>query len=234
MSSSETLRILIVEDEWISAKFMQKVFEDLGHVVVGIVRSGVEALKMSSSNSIDLVFMDINLHGSMDGIMCAKSLNEKYQIPVVYISAYTDRETLDEVSLTNIYGYIRKPFDKQDIEIALSVAIPRLLDSREARMDKAGFINLGNDYLFNTKTHTLMLSKDYVHLSKSELKILSLLVKHIDHMVSIDALSTTLWGSEIKSMSTLRNIVSSLRMKIAPVTIKTIHGVGYILVKSKM
>src|SRR5580693_6352432 len=88
-------RILIVEDERITAEDLEEVLKDLGYQVSAVVSSGEEAIREAERNRPDLVLMDIRIKGEMDGTEAARLLRERFDVPVVYLTAHADRDTLD-------------------------------------------------------------------------------------------------------------------------------------------
>jgi PAS domain S-box-containing protein len=116
-------RILIVEDETIVAFNIQSRLEGLGYTVVAIVTSGEAALEQVAMASPDLVLMDIKLRGKVDGITAAEQIRQQFQLPVVYLTAYTDEETLSRAKVTEPYGYILKPFEARDLNTTIEMAL---------------------------------------------------------------------------------------------------------------
>lgn len=120
----DRVRILVVEDEGIMAKDIQRQLEGLGYEVPGVSATGQQALQIVANTLPDLILMDIKLKGDMDGIEAAKQIHTQFDIPVVYATAYADEKTLTRAKETRSFGYLLKPFDKKElysiIEIALS------------------------------------------------------------------------------------------------------------------
>jgi len=116
-------RILIVEDEGIVAFNIQNRLERLGYSVVANVSSGEEALDATVETKPDLVLMDIKLEGTIDGIEAAAQIHRRFQIPIVYLTAYTDEDTLNRAKLTEPYGYILKPFEARDLGTTIEIAL---------------------------------------------------------------------------------------------------------------
>lgn len=113
-------RILIVEDEAIIAKDICHVLTKLGHTVLSIVSSGEESVLAAATRRPDVVLMDIRLKGKMDGVHAAKMIQTRYRIPVVYLTAFSDRETVDQAWSTKPLAFLQKPFEEQDIETVLA------------------------------------------------------------------------------------------------------------------
>jgi PAS domain S-box-containing protein len=118
-------KILIVEDENIVAKDLQKRLMNLGYDVVGVVSTGEEAVKKAVATSPDLVLMDVRLKGEMDGIEAASTLRFQHGVAVVYLSAYADNDTLKRASKTEPFGYILKPFEERELHTTIEMALYR-------------------------------------------------------------------------------------------------------------
>lgn len=116
-------RIQIVEDERIVAFNIQNRLEEIGYVVAANVASGEEALQKATETKPDLVLMDIKLKGKVDGIDATLQIQSHLNIPVVYLTAYTDDETLERAKLTAPYGYILKPFETRDLCTTIEIAL---------------------------------------------------------------------------------------------------------------
>jgi PAS domain S-box-containing protein/putative nucleotidyltransferase with HDIG domain len=117
--------ILLVEDDRITSRLIQKYILDLGYNVTAAVTSGDEALKQIELHEPDLVLMDINLQGEFDGIEYAKNINFRFATPFVYITSSSDISTIERAKESNAYGYIIKPFDKKDLRAVIEMALLR-------------------------------------------------------------------------------------------------------------
>lgn len=116
-------RILIVEDESIVALNIKNRLEGLGYAVVATTYSGEAAIQIVAQSHPDLVLMDIKLKGTIDGIEAAAQIRDCFQIPVVYLTAYSDDETLERAKLTEPYGYILKPFEARDLCTTIEISL---------------------------------------------------------------------------------------------------------------
>jgi two-component system response regulator LytT len=117
------MNILVVEDESIVAKDIQVCLRKLGYEVIGICSSGEDAIDKALEMKPDLIMMDIMLKGELSGIQAAAKIRETYDIPVIFLTAYTDRDTVDMAKETEPYGYIIKPFKEIDIQTAIEIAL---------------------------------------------------------------------------------------------------------------
>lgn len=118
-------RILIVEDEMIVAHSIKNTLLHLHHSVCGIAVSGDEAIDLSSKGQPELVFMDVKLRGTMDGVEAAQRIMKAFDIPVIFMTAHSDDETVQRIKETNPYGYILKPFEPNDLRLAIEIAVFR-------------------------------------------------------------------------------------------------------------
>lgn len=118
-----TAQILVVEDENIIAKDIQTSLKSLGYAVPAVASSGKEAIKKAAEIRPDLVLMDIVLKGDMDGIEAAEHMRDRYHIPVIYLTAYGDDQTLERARATEPFGYILKPFDERELHSTIKMAL---------------------------------------------------------------------------------------------------------------
>jgi len=119
---AEEKQILVVEDEAIVGMDIQRRLINLGYIVPVVVSSGEEAITEVRENNPDLVLMDINLYGEMDGIEATSKIHSFSDIPIIYLTAYTDEKTLERAKITEPYAYIIKPFKDRELQINLEIA----------------------------------------------------------------------------------------------------------------
>jgi len=124
--------ILVVEDEFITARHIADSLKELGYGVTGIVATGEEAVKKAAETRPDLVLMDIRLKGSMDGIQAAEQI-ASLEIPIVYLTSYSDDRTMERAKITEPYGYLIKPFTDTELKTTLEMAIYKHRRERSTR-----------------------------------------------------------------------------------------------------
>lgn len=115
--------ILIVEDEVIVAKDIQNRLEAMNYSIPAIATSGKEAIQKAAETPIDLVLMDIKLRGKMDGIEAAQEIQSRFDIPVIYMTAYSDEATLQRARITEPFGYIVKPVKDRELHASIEMAL---------------------------------------------------------------------------------------------------------------
>ncbi len=116
-------QILVVEDEHIVAKDIQLRLQGLGYHIPAVASSGEEALQKAEETRPDLVLMDIRLKGTMNGVEAAEEVRRRFNIPVVYLTAYADSHTLHRAKVTEPFGYILKPFEERELYTCIEVAL---------------------------------------------------------------------------------------------------------------
>ena len=117
-------RVMIVEDEAITAMATGAMLKRLGHQVLAAVGSGQEAINAFRSQRPDLVLMDIRLDGDLDGIETAKLLRRDSDVPVVFVSAYVDSGTRNRAAEAQPFDFLPKPLDEYDLQALLDRLLP--------------------------------------------------------------------------------------------------------------
>ena len=118
-------KILIVDDEVVVAEAIRRQLRSLGYLVVGIVATGPDAIQLAGEHQPDVILMDIKLKGPMDGIEAATTIQSRYSIPVIYLTAFSDEETLERARPTLPLAYLIKPFVSSDLRAAVELALFR-------------------------------------------------------------------------------------------------------------
>lgn len=125
--------VLIVEDERIIAKALEKRLTGLGYAIAGVVATGEEGVREALALRPDIVLMDITLGSGMDGIEAAKLIRNQADIPIVYLTAHSDAATLDRAKQTGPFGYVVKPYDNKDLQTAIEIGLYRHCMDRQRR-----------------------------------------------------------------------------------------------------
>ncbi|MEH1871628.1 hybrid sensor histidine kinase/response regulator [Nostoc sp.] len=123
LDKKETVRILVVEDEYILAINLQECLESMGYTVLDIADSAEGAVVKATELCPNLILMDIRLSGEMDGIQAAEQIWHNLQIPAIYVTGHSDKSTVDRATLTSPFGYILKPIKEQELYVAIQTAL---------------------------------------------------------------------------------------------------------------
>ncbi len=129
-------QILVVEDESIVAEHIRRCLQKLGYSVSSVVNTGEKAIKEAEENCPDLVLMDIVLHSGIDGIETARQIRSRFNIPVVYLTAYSDEKILERAKITEPFGYIIKPFNERELRINIEIALYKHKAEQELKESK--------------------------------------------------------------------------------------------------
>ena len=127
------IRIMIVEDEWTVAEEIRMVLESMEYDVTSMSAAGEEAIQNAEKDKPDLVLMDIVLEGEMDGIAAAIEIRSRFNIAIIFLTAYTDDKILERASITGPYGYIVKPFVNEDLKISIEIAMYKFRMEKERK-----------------------------------------------------------------------------------------------------
>jgi len=130
-------RLLVVEDEAIVARDLQRTLQRMGYEVTALAASGEEALAHAAAQRPDLALRDIHLAGELDGVATAQQMRQAYGVPVVFLTAHSDEATFQRAQITEPYGYVLKPFEERELEIAVSIALYRhRVESQLSQMER--------------------------------------------------------------------------------------------------
>ncbi|HEV7380977.1 MAG TPA: response regulator, partial [Dyadobacter sp.] len=126
------MQILIVEDEAVIGMYVSDLLESQGYQVIEVVDNGREALAVFQRNHVDLLLCDIHLKGDWDGIETVKKLTEVREVPVIYLTAFADRETVERAKHTYPSAYLTKPVRSDNLKLAVEVALNNFGRARSA------------------------------------------------------------------------------------------------------
>lgn len=133
MNLTENKTILIVEDEAIVAKDLQLRLQAKGFQVPAPINNGRAAIDYVAHQPVDLILMDIHLSGDMDGIQAATEINAHSLTPIIYLTAFSELDTVKEATVAEPFGYIVKPYDEQALFIQIEVALYKFQKDLEVR-----------------------------------------------------------------------------------------------------
>ena len=126
-------RALIVEDEILIAEELTERLERFGFSVIAAVDSAEEGIEIATRDRPDLILMDVRLRGEKDGVQAATEIRQQVDVPVIYLTAYSDRATVERAKHTNPYGFVLKPFHERELQVTIELAMHRHAMERKAR-----------------------------------------------------------------------------------------------------
>jgi PAS domain S-box-containing protein len=152
----QTTRILIVEDEALIAEELRDRLEQLGHTVLGVVDTTDDAIAAARQQAPGLILMDVRLRGEGDGIDAAMLIVERADVPIVFMTAHSDAETIARAMLTRPYGYVVKPVREADLITAIQTALLRRASEEQLRASESQTRAI----IENTADHIIQLLPD--------------------------------------------------------------------------
>ncbi|MBI5663676.1 MAG: response regulator [Nitrospirae bacterium] len=207
-------RIMVVEDEGITAMRIRSSLEQMGYDVVSTVYSGEEAVEKAAEDRPDLVMMDIALSGKMDGIEAARHIRSLLNIPIVYLTAHSDDNMLRRIKDTEPFGYINKPFDEQELRVVVEIAFYKHEMELELREHKKAL-----EVKVSERTAELESAVERLQLAEKDLRLRA---KELEE--SNTALKVLLKQRELDQQEFQDNMLSNIKHLIMPYVEKLKKG----------
>lgn len=227
-----SIKILVVEDETIVALDIRSALKKLQYEVTDIVTNYDDALQSVEENTPDIVLMDINLDNSKDGIETAHTIQSKYHnIPIIYLTAYSDDTTIQRAIATNPIGYLIKPFKREELKTTIVLGLHKM--NKIQPLQKLSHQELGDHYTYDLENGSLFCKGMPVKLSLKESILVKLLIEAKGQIVPFGELEYHIWPDEPISNSTLRTLVYRTRAKLDYKFIETIPSFGCKLTPTK-
>ena len=166
---TDSIQVMIVEDESIVAMDLAAGLEHDGYTVVGIADNFDDAVELFNTNSVDILLMDINIHGKKDGIDTATALMNIRQVPLIYLTAFTDAATVARVKHTNPSAFLTKPYNIDNVRIAIDLALHNFAEAKPATGGKVLSIQQcepGADKQKTADREQFLQMKDYIFIKQ--------------------------------------------------------------------
>lgn len=218
-------QLLIVEDEAIVALDIKNALLKLGHEVIACVTNADEAIAWIEKIRPDIIIMDIHLNHSKDGIQTAEEIQKIANIPILYLTAYADDETISRAVRTNPIGYLIKPFKREELKSTIQLGLHKKNRTDHTIVDTS-FIVLGDNYSYDLSNNQLYYSNIPIKLSIKENSFLKILIEAKGKVISFTELEYLIWPHNPISRSTLRTLIYRTRAKLEYKIIETIPFVG--------
>lgn len=219
------IKVLIVEDESIVALDIKKALLKLDFEVTQIVSNHIDAIKSVKNKKPTIILMDINLKNSKDGIETAKEIQKIENIPIIYLTAYSDENTIERAIKTNPISYLLKPFKREELKSTILLGLYKINESNQININN-GTKALGFNYYYDLKNETLFYNTIPIRLSQNEKKLLNILIEARGGIISFSNLEYTIWPDAPVSNSALRTLIYRLRSKLEYKLIETIPSIG--------
>lgn len=224
------MNIAIIEDDSFITLFLKNSLEELGQNVIASfdnAKSFYDFLE-DEQNSIDLVFMDILIKGTIDGIEAGVYLRQKQaQSLLVFITSFNNTETIQLAKEANPSGYLIKPISFNNLEATIMVM--ENLKENETKKEIEKTINISS-YTYNKITKIIYKDNNPINLSRKEQICLNILIQNKNIYTSQEGLILSIWGNEENNgLNSLRELLFRLRKKLPDLEIKNSPNLGYIL-----
>ncbi|MDQ7817279.1 MAG: PAS domain S-box protein [Melioribacteraceae bacterium] len=184
----EEVRILVVDDETIVALDIKNTLEKYDYNVIGVAANGGDAIKMVKSSKPNLILMDIMLKGSKDGIEVSTEINKIADIPIIFLTAYSDDNTLERAKMVEPYGYLIKPFDNRELFTTIEMSLYKHameLNLRESEESLSITLNSIGDGVISTDEKGFVARMNPVAEKLTGWKISDVKGKHLDQIFNI-------------------------------------------------
>ena len=244
--------IIIVEDDEITALNLKLSLQKHGYNIIAMCDNAQDAKKEIETYKPNLIIIDISLQESNDGIELAKIIRERYGIPFIYLTSYSDDEIISQAKQTEPYGYIVKPFDPSSLHATIQMAIfkfdvehQRNEEIEAQKVDKKNLdkllyskratdkpvIKFGDGYHLDISKDEIFYNNEKIKLTKKEHAILRLLVAKLGHIISFAQAIEYVWQDSGATENSIRTLVWRLRNKLPSDIIKNASGIGYYIDK---
>ena len=218
------LNVLIVEDESLIALELMQLVSSFGCNLVKYATHPKKATKLMQEEKINLILMDINLKFDTTGIELYQSFQT--DIPIIYITAYNDEETIEKAIQTNPLGYLIKPYRQDELKALLLLAKYKMMSHKKSILKNNHVVTLGEGYSFDKSREKLSFNDIQINLGSKELKLLKLLINARGYIVHFDTIEAELWDDNCLSASTMRTLIYRLRGKLEYKLIENVYNQG--------
>jgi DNA-binding LytR/AlgR family response regulator len=201
----EKARVLIVEDQVITAKSIEAMILDHEMDVIAICKSGEEALQVAERNIPDVVIMDIKLQGKLTGIQTAEAIQEIQSTPIIYLSDYTDKVTVRKAKGTHPANYLAKPFTESDLLRAIEIAIANAIDLKSRAGNDDEFTFLKTEKVYSKFSYNDII---YVEADRAYCKVHTI---HDQHALSMSMAAVANQLSSNRFMKIHRSYIVNIR-----------------------
>lgn len=225
----EKTKILIVEDETIVALDIKHALMQLNFEVTDMVTNYDDALESVKNKIPDVLLTDIHLKNSKNGIEIAKDIQTIAPIPIIYLTAFSDDETIREAVKTDPISYMLKPFKRDELKSTILLAMYKISQSKKGKIP-SNCKKLGFGFYFHEQDKILYFENIVIKLSQKEKELLSVLIEAKGQIVTLNTLENFIWSQGTVSNSTLRTLLYRLRVKLEHKLIETIPSAGFRLI----
>lgn len=229
----QSISILIVEDETVLALGMEFSLEEFGYDVSGIESTALGAIEHVKDNKIDLILMDIKLKGEQSGIDAANIIWKQYQIPVIFLTSYSDNQTMKNAMNSEPYAYLLKPCRDEELKVAIKTTLHKhnyfFKNKETIKVHQFDSPLIACEYGFIYDKHKNILLKDteVIELTGKEIKLFEILCEFMGEPVSFERINQYIWRDESSDLGRLRTLIYRIKVKLGVHLIENLFEMGY-------
>ncbi len=223
-----SIKIIIVEDELISAEYLKEILEESGAEVIDIIDNGKEAIRICTQKKPDVIFMDIMLRDHISGSEAALEISRQIDTKIIFLTAYMDDEMIDYAVEANAAGYLTKPYNEKQIIATLRLATEHHTPKPEPEQMLSNEIHLKNGFIYLRHEKRLLKDAKEIELGPKAQKLIALLCSQPNISISNEQIEMQIWGSAVND-KTLRSLIFRIRALTDDELIKNISGTGYLI-----
>lgn len=218
----KNLTILIVEDNFSQREKLKDILSLFTEKII-ISKDGEEALATFDKNKPNLIFTDIKMP-KLDGLEFAKKIREiDKKVPIIIVTAYTDKDFLLQAVSLHLVNYIEKPITQDNLIVSLEEAVDQIMQNSLLE------VTLQDGYIFNIVEKCIYKDNIKINLTKKELIFLEFLVKYKNTVVQKDDIEALIWTEGGMTKAALKNFIFKLRKKVGYDSIETLSSSGFLL-----
>lgn len=225
------ISVLIVEDEIILAMAIELSLKEMGFFVTGIETSASHAIIHSQNNHPDIILMDINLNSKNTGIDAANIIWKRFQIPIIFLTSYTNDKTIKAAMECEPYGYLIKPCRDEELKASINMALHKhryfFNDKKSLQKNESDFLYLEENIKFDKSNSILYKKDDEIKLTKNEKKLFEIITKNPGDIVSFKTIYAYIWREDLYDMGKLRTLIYRLRIKLGINPFENMYEQGY-------
>ncbi len=229
--AKKDLDILIVEDEPILAMAMESKLSKMGFTVSGISSSYENAVLYTNNHYPDLAIIDINLNSSKNGIDVANYIWKNFNIPIIFLTAYSNDKILNEAMQAEPYAYLLKPCRNEELKVAINTAMHKhqffFKNKDFFSSTRSKFIYLKDNIKFDTINLNLYIDNKEFKLTKTEKKIFEILALNAGKVVNFDTIFNFIYREDVYDLSKLRSLIYRLKNKLGFNPFENLYEEGY-------
>lgn len=241
-------KILIVEDDEVTAMNLKLSLEKHGYEIVSIADTLIQARNKVKIYAPNIIIIDISLQKSNDGIELASYIRKKHRLPFIFLTAHSDNDIINQAKLTQPYGYIVKPFDPEGLNATIQMALykyeqekkqeeaPKAVRNEKLNLEELLYskrlsdrpvVPFGSGYYLDISACETFYKGNKIKLTKKENAFIRLLVAQLGLVVTFKQAMEYVWDDQGASENSVRTLVWRLRSKLPTPIINNASGVGY-------